>query len=297
MFPTLRAQMGNGKFKFHLAQSGSGPAFYLNYDTPKPALRAAFRDRQVRIALSHAVNREEIGEIAYYGLLEPGGYSYSSFHPYFSEADFKRYTRYDPEKSRALLDEAGYPDRDGDGYRELKDGSIFQMNIDVVAPGAGLDVCTLAKSHWEAVGIKVNLNGSLRDIIWPRRVNGEFDIHYWGLEAPQDPLVRPNDWAIMGPTMPFWHRNGLAEGPVWLKEATRYIKQAITTVDTARVREYMVRVQRLHSDNAGVIATGSGYRIWGHSTRLGNVPQDMLLADVFRGFGRAVFHEQIYIKQ
>lgn len=295
MFPTLKSQVRNGKFKFQLAQTGSGPAFYLNYDCPKPALREAFRNRQVRIALSHGVNRGEIGEIAWYGLLEPGGYSFSSFHPYFSRTDFKRYTQFDPEKSRRILDRAGYPDKDGDGYRELKDGSRFEMNIDVVAPGAGLDVCTLVKSHWEEIGIKVNLNGALRDIIWPRRMNGEFDIHYWGLEAPQDPLVRPNDWAAMGPTVPFWHRNASTEGPVWLDKATQYIRKAITSVDTASVRDFMVQAQRLHSENAGVIATGSAFRVWGYSTRLGNVPQNLLMADVFRGFGRAMFHEQLYI--
>ena len=296
MYTTLRVEERKGKFNLRLAESGSGPAFYLNWDCPKPALREAFRNKQVRMALSLAVNREEISEIVYFGLLESAGYSFSRSNPYYSEAAHKKYAAYDPDKARRLLDAAGYVDTDGDGYRELRDGSRFELNIDVVAPGEGLDVCELVRSHWEAVGVKVNLNSALRDIIWPRRVNGSYDIHYWGLEGPQDPLGRLNDWAIMGPTVPFWHRNASEEGPEWLKEATRYIQQTLTTVDTVLARTYMEQARDLHSDNVPVIAVGSTPRIWGASTRLGNVPREMLIADVYRGFGREVQQEQIFIR-
>jgi peptide/nickel transport system substrate-binding protein len=296
MYTTLRVEEQKGKFNLHLAESGSGPAFYLNWDCPNPVLREAFRNKQVRMALSHAVNREEISEIVYFGLLEPAGYSFSRSNPYYSEAAHKMYSAYDPDKARQLLDAAGYKDADGDGYRELLDGSRFELNIDVVAPGGGVDACELIRSHWEAVGVKVNLNGSLRDIIWPRRVNGDFDIHYWGLEGPQDPLGRLNDWAIMGPTVPFWHRNASEEAPDWLKEATRYIQQTLTTVDTTLTRTYMEGARDLHTNNLAVIAVGSAPAIWGSSTRLGNVPRKILIADVYRGFGREIGHEQIFIR-
>ncbi|MDA0712343.1 MAG: ABC transporter substrate-binding protein, partial [bacterium] len=296
MYTTLRAEERKGKFDLHLADSGSGPAFYLNWDCPKLALREAFRNKQVRMALSFAVNREEISEIVYFGLLEPAGYAFSRSSPYYSEAAHQLYTAYDPGKARQLMDGAGYRDSDGDGYRELKDGSRFEMNIDVVAPGEGVDVCELVRSQWEAIGVKVNLNSALRDIIWPRRVNGDFDIHYWDLEGPQDPLGRLNDWAIMGPTVPFWHHNASLEGPEWLREATRYIQNTLTTADTTQSRSYMEAARDLHANNVPAIAVGSAPRIWGSTARLGNVPQKMLIADVFRGFGREVCHEQIFIR-
>ena len=297
-FPTLRAEEKKGTFKLRISGPGSGPAFYLNWDCPKPGLKQAFRDKKVRIALSHAINREEINQIIYFGLLDLAGYSFGPSNPYFSEEAYRKYAEYDPEVARALLDEAGYRDSDGDGYRELVDGSRFEMNIDVTStPETGVDVCELVADHWRAVGIKTNLNASLRDIIWPRRVNGEFDIHYWGLEGPQDPLGRLNDWAIMAPTVPFWHRNASSEGPGWLHEATRCIKRAITTVDTAKVREYMVKARDLHTDHVPVIVVGSAYNVWGAGARLGNVPHDGSAADVHRGWSRPVFHEQIYIKK
>jgi len=172
------------------------------------------------------------------------------------------------------------------------------MNIDVTStPEVGVDICELVSEHWGAVGIKTNLNAALRDIIWPRRVNGEFDIHYWGQEGPADPLGRLNDWAIMAPTVPFWHRNASREGPDWLKQATHHVRRAITTVDTALLRQHMQEVRDLHTDNVPVIVVGSAFHVWGANTRLGNVPRDGSGADVHRGWSRPVYHEQIYVRE
>ena len=101
----------------------------------------------------------------------------------------------------------------------------------------------------------------------------------------------------MAATVPFWHRNASKEGPGWLHEATRLIKLTLTTVDSASVRDYLSQVRDIHTDNVPVIVCGSAYHVWGASTRLGNVPFDGSAADVHRGWGRPVFHEQIFIKQ
>ena len=297
MFPTLKAQERRGKYKLRLSPSDYGPAFYVNWDAPRPALAQAFRDIRVRIALSHALNREEISQIVYHGLLEPGGCSFGPSNPFYSKEDHMKYTEFDPDKARALLDEAGYRDTDRDGFRELKDGSRFEMNIDVVAPAVGVDICELVAEQWREIGIKTNLNAALRDIIWPRRTNGSFDVHYWGFTGPSDPLGRLNEWAIMGPTLPYWHRTAPTEGPEWLHEATRYIKLAITTVDTVQLREYMDKARKLHTDNVPVIVAGTSYHVWGANVRLGNVPDISTDADVRRGWSRPIFHEQVFIKQ
>lgn len=295
MFPTLKSEEKKGRFKLRITGPDRGPSFYINWDSPKSNVREAFRNLDVRIALSHGVNREEINQIVYHGLLDPAGYSFGPSNPYFLEASYRKYSTYDPQKSNALLDRAGYRDTDDDGWRELKDGSRFEFNIDVT-PGEGVDVSELVAEHWRAIGIKANLNISLRDIIWPRRLNGEFDIHQWGQEGPADPLGRLNDWAIMAPSVPFWHHNATEEGPEWLHEATRMIKKTLITIDQDKVKEQMSRVRDLHTDNVPVITVGSAFSVWGAGTRLGNVPFQGTGADVYRGWSRPVFHEQVYIK-
>ncbi len=100
--------------------------------------RQPFDNLKFRQAFSHAINRREIVELATYGYasLDPhmtgiGDY----FKAWYDDSVNRRYdhlARYDPERARALLDEAGYVDTDGDGFRENPDGSALKFEIQVV---------------------------------------------------------------------------------------------------------------------------------------------------------------------
>ncbi len=299
MLPTLKSEERKGKFVVRITGPGRGPAYHVNWDCQKPLLREAFRNKKVRMAMSQAINREEINEIVFHGLLDPAGFSFGPLSPYFDEKMYRMYSTYDPQLAGRLLDEAGYRDADGDGFRELADGSRFELTIDFVHPGGLFSdqaVSELVAAHWEAVGIKVHLNGALRDIIFPRRYNNEYDVHYWGLEGPNDPLFYAIGWGIMAKNVPYWHQNSFEEGPDWLWEVTDNLKMAMTTVDTSKLRGYMTRARDLHSENVPIIALGSMYNIWGASTRLGNVPRENIGDNAFLGWSRPVFHEQIYFK-
>jgi len=300
MFPVLKAEETKGKIAIRVTGPNRGPTYHLNWDAPNPHLRTAFRDKRVRMALSHAVNREEINQIIFHGLLEPSGYSFGPMSPYFDPEAYQKYAWYDPQHASALLDDAGYVDSDGDGFREFKDGSIFQVTIDFVHPGGmfnGGPVTEVLADHWKDIGIKVHLNGGLRNLIVPRRYNNEFDIHYWGLEGPNDPLTYAIGWGILGTNVPYWHQNASKEGPEWLWDATRSIQAAMTTTNPVTLRHHMERVRDLHTENVPLITIGSVFNVWGASTRLGNVPEDNVADNAFLGWSRPIYHEQIYIKR
>jgi peptide/nickel transport system substrate-binding protein len=298
MFPTLKAGERNGKFKIRVTGPERGTTLYLNWDSPNAQLRDAFRTLEVRQALSHAINREEIKEIIFHGLLDISGYSFAPQSPYFSKEAYTKYTAYDLDLANQLLDQVGLVDRDNDGIRDLPNGSPFAVNIDcLITPSFNVDLIQLVAEHWAKVGIKVYINAVLWNILWPRRTNGEFDIHVWSLEGPADPLARLNDWAIMNPTVPFWHRDASVSAQPWLFEATDLIKQAISTVDTVKLRDHMTRVRDLHTDNVAAITIGSRYHVWGAGTRLGNVPMQNTAATAFQGWSRPICHEQIFIRE
>ena len=294
MFPTLKAAERNERIKIRLATPSVVSQFRLNWDTPRPELREAIRDRRVRLALSYALNREEIGEILYHGLLTPANHAYGPASAYYSDEAAKRHATFDPDRSRALLDEAGYRDSDGDGVRELLDGSPFVTTIDVI-PGIGVDVSLLAIDYWKAIGILVHLNVSLRDIIFPKWSNGEFEFFWWGGWS-EDPVARPADWGAIGDTRPTWHRNAATEGPDWLREATELILETHNTLDESKLEENMIRVRELHADQAPLIIAGFAYHVWGFNTRLGNVPEEITTSDGYRGWSRPIYHEQLFVR-
>jgi len=295
---TVRLEEPKGLIKARTTGPDRGTAFYLNWDAPDPRVRAAIRNKKVRMALSHAINREELGEVKFKGTLVPGGYSFSQLSPYFSEEAYQMYSEFDPAKSRSLLDQAGYRDSDHDGWREFGDGTPFRLVIDhIIGSGGKDDLAELVRDYWQAIGIKINLNYGLGEMIYPRRLNGEFEILGWGLEAPDDPLGRPQVWGSMTSNTPFWHRNSTHDGPEWLLEATEAIKKAMSTIDPDEVRELMVKVRDLHTENIPVISIGSIYHVWGFNTRLGNVPRENTLAHVYRGWSGPLMSEQIFIRQ
>jgi peptide/nickel transport system substrate-binding protein len=67
-----------------------------------------FKDKRVRMAVNHAVNKERIIRVAYNGYADPIDSATSPLH-FGHEPDVARYP-YDPARARRLLAEAGYPD-------------------------------------------------------------------------------------------------------------------------------------------------------------------------------------------
>jgi peptide/nickel transport system substrate-binding protein len=296
MVETLRQKQPDGIFELRLDGPRPGPAFYLNWDAPNQVLAEAFRDKRVRMALSHAINREEVNEVVFKGLLEPGGFAFSPGGPYYSEQAYRRYMDHNPELARALLEDAGYRDQDGDGYRELKDGSRFELTMDIQVQGGHSDICELVAEHWQEIGIKTHLYITVEMNTFPRRVNGEFEVYVWQLIEGADPLNSPRLWGAIGPNAPFWHRNARTEGPPWLGEVTQLVQRALTTANPEQHHEVMARANDLLSDNVPVIVLGTVYQPWAFNRRLGNVPNSLSPHNHVMGWSRPVMHEQIYIK-
>jgi peptide/nickel transport system substrate-binding protein len=85
-----------------------------------------FKDKRVRQAISYAINQKSIIDGVLLGLGTP---CTGPFPPesWAYNHDVKGYP-YDPEKAKALLAEAGWKDKDGDGYL-VKDGKRFTFTI------------------------------------------------------------------------------------------------------------------------------------------------------------------------
>ena len=295
MYQTLKHGEAQGRFAVHLGEPKPSFCLYLNWDAPNPALREAFRNLDVRMALSYAINRQEISEIIYHGLLAPTGVSISRSSSAHSEKVAALYSQYDPAKARSLLDEAGYRDQDGDGIRAFKDGSPFEITTDVFANTDFPDIAQLLIEYWADIGIKIHLNVALQEIIVPRRLNGDFEMTVY--RGPTDPVISSQYSAIMGPSEPFWHRNARREGPAWLHDMTALVNQVNTTIDPEERRLMMVQIRDLHADNLPIITLGDQRDVWAAHNRLGNLPPRITSELHIRDWDRAVFHEQIYIKE
>ena len=94
-------------------------------------LRQLFRNKDFRVALSHALDRDTIGQSIARGPFTypyPGGFSAGS--PYY-DYDSTVYYPYDQDKANAMLDALGLMDTDGNGIRNLP-GTGEDAVIDLV---------------------------------------------------------------------------------------------------------------------------------------------------------------------
>jgi peptide/nickel transport system substrate-binding protein len=92
------------------------------------ARRAQLSDARVRRALSMGTNREEIVDAILQGYGTVANSGVPPFHWAYDESAASSID-YDPEAAAALLTEAGWVDRDGDGTRENEDGVPLEISI------------------------------------------------------------------------------------------------------------------------------------------------------------------------
>jgi len=99
--------------------------FHFVFNMDEEGLRhPAIGDLQVRRAIAHAIDKQQIVDVIFGGnaiasdSLQDGGPRFEAWAP----PDVKSYT-FDLAESNRILDEAGYLDTDGDGTREMNDGS------------------------------------------------------------------------------------------------------------------------------------------------------------------------------
>lgn len=132
--------------RLHLVAGPSAILTYLMMHNRDPVLS----DVRVRRAIAHAIDRERIVSakmggraVLATGLLPPAHWAY--------EPDVVRYG-YDPERARALLDEAGYPDPDGPGG-----ASRMSLSYKTSADQFRLTLARIIASQLGEVGIDVEV--------------------------------------------------------------------------------------------------------------------------------------------
>ncbi|WP_018923447.1 oligopeptide ABC transporter substrate-binding protein [Salsuginibacillus kocurii] len=118
---------------------------------------AKMADVELRQAMGHAVDDEAIGENFYDGLRWDGTTLIPPSHPEFHDEDNPG-LEYDVERANQLLDEAGYEDVTGDGFREDPEGEELVISFASMEGGDTAEpVAQYYIQSWEQVGLNVEL--------------------------------------------------------------------------------------------------------------------------------------------
>ncbi|MBN1220995.1 MAG: ABC transporter substrate-binding protein [Anaerolineae bacterium] len=205
----------------------------------------ALRDRNVRLALAHATDLQNIIDVAELGFGTPGvGLIADSMGDWYNK-ELKPY-EFNIDEANKILDDAGYKDTDGDGVREMPDGAnplVFRLSWpnDIVAAPRTAE---LMGNTWGQIGVKTEPQAldpdAVTSICCP---TFDFDIIIWGWGSDPDPGFLLN--VMTTKEIP----TGNSETGYSNPEYDQLYEQQAVELDHAKRREMVWEMQRMtHED-------------------------------------------------
>jgi peptide/nickel transport system substrate-binding protein len=165
-------------------------AFNQTYEND-PIVGELLRTQDFRVALSYAIDREQIKESVFLGLGEARQAVPAPWHPYYPGDEYAyKYTEHDPDMANELLDGIGLTQRDSEGFRLNKDGQPFSIEISVVPAFANWpDVAQLVAADWQAVGVRTIVQVRERAVHFEMRDANEIVTEIWNEDTTGFPFT------------------------------------------------------------------------------------------------------------
>ena len=212
-------------------------------------------DRNVRVALAYATNRQEIiGKLLHGSAIA----SETDQSPKLSWAYTKDITHYpyDPEKARATLDADGWK-VGPDGVR-VKNGQRLEFSLSTqTESNYGKALQTLLQREWREVGVQADIKNYPTSEFFENSANGilqggHYDVAGFSWYAAADPddsaIYSAENLAPHGQNAMFWTN----------ATATAAMNDALSTVDQRRRRrDYAIVQQQLSQDVPTIIVSFS----------------------------------------
>ncbi len=195
----------------------------LNLTHKDKALRQVFQNKNFRIGLSHAINRQEIIDTVYVGQAKPAQAAPFEGTPFYNKQLATQYTEYDVKKANEYLDMAGMAKKDGNGMRLRPDGQPLSFTVEASNANTDMvDALNMIVKYWKAVGINAEAKPEDRALMYQRKNANDLDAMVWNGEGGLGPILDPRSFFPNGQESPYaipwayWYmgiRDNTAEEP------------------------------------------------------------------------------------
>jgi peptide/nickel transport system substrate-binding protein len=196
--PVLFEGQAAGGYEFfeETAASPNYMVLMFNLNHKDPTTRALYQNKDFRIGLSHAIDRQEVLDVVWLGQGEIAQTSPMPGSPYYNERLAKQYTAYDLALANQHLDKV-LPNKDGSGMRTWPDGRPFVVTVAYNAATTIFgDALELVAAQWAKAGINMQPTPLDRTLIQARQDAGELEGVAWerGGGAGQEVVLDPRWW-------------------------------------------------------------------------------------------------------
>ncbi len=289
----LADNMEAGNYRFFETRSGGntlGLMFNLNHKDPR--MRSIFQDKNFRIAMSHAINRQEIIDVIFVGQGEPmnNAMDKTSIPELYDEEMYTMYTEFDPDLAREYLAKAGITEMGPDGYYLGPDGEPFSFVVQTTQAFGHSDIAEMVVQNWQDLGIHAELAVLDRSLLYTRKDTNDFDVHVWGAGGSSSVFLDPRHFVPVTSESAYamawytWYVNPSGVGalvppeepPDIVKHQMALYDQIKATGDYQKQLELMKEILAIAKDQFYVIGISSsppGYGIVKNNFH--NVPESM----------------------
>ncbi|MBC7099599.1 ABC transporter substrate-binding protein [Candidatus Bipolaricaulota bacterium] len=226
----------------------------FNQDCPNEKLKEYFRMVEFRRAMAHLVDKQSIIDNVYLGLAVPQWSPVSMLSPFYY-GDVARY-EYDPAKASELLDQIGLVDQNGDGWRDLPDGTTFEFELNTnVGNTIREQICQIFADDCARVGIKVNFNPINFNALVTKLLGSQHEAVLLGFTGGVEPHAAANIYTSCGGLHVTWRASDCEEPRPVQQRIDELFDLGVKTYDFDEAYQYYAEFQRLFAENLDLIYT------------------------------------------
>jgi len=281
------------KGKFHMFEltptTVNSMNICLNMNCTDLVIKEIARNKDFRIGLSHAINRQELIDVVFVGQGKPSQTAPRPESKYYHQRLATQYTEFNLTKANESLDKA-YPKKDSAGFRLGPDGKRISIIFEIDSGRTNyVDCLELIKKSWAKVGVEINVK-TMDRALWEQRVRGtdfqyHASCHIFGGGSGDAVILDPRYWFPQNTGNSFWAKawaywyndpkSALAEEPpAEVKKQMELYDQIRATADDKKQQELLKQILDIQADlfpTIGIAIDGNFYGIT--QDKLKNTPK------------------------
>ncbi len=295
-----------------ISDGGVTNTIHFNRTLADPVKAEIFANKDFRIGMSYAINRQEIIDIVHNGQGTPSQAAPLESSPLYNEQLATQYVEYDVAKANEYLDKV-LPNKDSEGMRLDKNGKrlsiVFTVSNDLTYGTTWVQIAQLLTGYWKDAGVEVKLN-SIPDtqFVEAKKANTIEATMYTGeggagITAILDPryYIPAEYFGLFGNGWFYWRTNDATGTQVEMPQELQDLRTKFDAVLGAPSPEEQIsRMKEVIQDAAdqfyviGIARPGPGYQPY--NKRIANLPAEWI-AGWIEGVQKIKYPEQWYINE
>ena len=264
-YPLLKPKEKSGDFTLYNAGPAFGTNFIILNQNPgkdqqgkplvNPIKLSWFTDLNFRKAVAHSIDKETIIANVMNGLGYPQHAAMSPGANFFYNPNVPKY-EYDLDKASEILEQAGYKDRDGDGFVEDKNGNTVEFDLLTISGATVLEnIALITQEDLKEIGIKLHFSPiDFNALVTRLTATFDWDAVIIGLTGGVEPHNGKNVWESSG-QLHAWHPRQEKPATEWEKEIDRIFNEGAQELDQESRKAMYFRWQEIVAEQLPLIYT------------------------------------------